>query len=64
MVSKVLVNPWMMLKPDTLAVIDPSVDAARAVVDRCPRETTDAITNEYSRTWVLENSCQNRYRRD
>lgn len=43
----------MILYPETLAVMDPRVEAARAVVDKCPRETTDAITREYSSTWVL-----------
>lgn len=43
----------MMLKPETLAVMEPSVDAARAVVDKCPIEMTDAITREYSNRCVL-----------
>ena len=40
----------MMLYPETLAVMDPKVEAASAVVDKCPIETTDAITREYSST--------------
>ena len=43
----------MMLKPETLAVMEPSVEAARAVVDRCPMETTEAMTSEYSSKCVL-----------
>ena len=43
----------MMLYPETLAVIDPSVDAARAVVDRGPMDTTEAMTSEYSSRCVL-----------
>ena len=46
-----------MMYPVTLAVIDPSVDAANAVVEICPIETTDAITREYSNAWVLFNIC-------
>ena len=53
MVSSVLVKPCTMLYPETLAVIDPSVDAARAVVDRCPMDTTEAMTSEYSSRCVL-----------
>ena len=53
MVSRVLANPWMMLKPETLAVMEPSVDAASAVVERCPMEMTDATTSEYSKRCVL-----------
>ena len=53
MVSRVLVKPCTMLYPETLAVMEPRVDAARAVVDRCPIATTDAITREYSRRCVL-----------
>ena len=48
-----LVKPWTMLYPETLAVIDPSVEAARAVVDKCPIDTTDAMTREYSSRCVL-----------
>ena len=54
--SRVLAKPWMMLKPVTLAVIEPRVDAARAVVERCPMETTEAMTREYSSKCVLERS--------
>ena len=45
--------PWMMLKPDTLAVIEPSEIAARADVDIWPMEITETMTREYSRTCVL-----------
>ena len=45
--------PWIILKPDTLAVIEPREIAARADVDIWPMETTDTMTREYSRTWVL-----------
>lgn len=34
MVSKALVKPWMILNPETLAVMEPSVMAARAVIDK------------------------------
>ena len=44
-----LANPWMILNPETLAVIEPSVEAARAVVDKCPIEMTEATTREYSK---------------
>jgi hypothetical protein len=44
-----------MLKPVTEAVIDPNVEAARAVVPRWPIATTVATTSEYSNKWVLEN---------
>lgn len=53
-VSRALAKPWRMLNPLTLAVIEPSEIAARAVVDRWPIETTDAMTSEYSRTCVLK----------
>ncbi len=43
----------MMLYPVTLAVIEPSVEAASAVVDKCPIDTTEAITSEYSSECVL-----------
>lgn len=43
----------MMLKPVTLAVIDPNVMAARAVVDKCPTKRTDALTRLYSSRCVL-----------
>ena len=52
-VSNVLAKPWMILNPETLAVIEPRVEAARAVVDKWPIETTEAMTSEYSKTWVL-----------
>lgn len=51
--SKVLVKPWMMLKPETLAVMDPKVAAASAAVEICPIEMTEATTKLYSRTCVL-----------
>ena len=51
--SSVLAKPWMMLNPETLAVIEPSVEAARAVVDKCPIEMTEATTSEYSNKCVL-----------
>ena len=51
--SRVLVNPWMMLNPDTLAVMEPIVAAANAVVDKWPSETTDASCRLYSRICVL-----------
>lgn len=40
----------MMLRPETLAVIEPNVAAASAAVDKWPMETTEATTNEYSKT--------------
>lgn len=43
----------MILNPVTLAVIDPNVAAASAVVDICPMEITEAMTREYSMTWDL-----------
>jgi hypothetical protein len=43
----------MIEKPVTEAVMDPSADAAKAVVLRCPMEMTEDTTREYSRTWVL-----------
>ncbi len=46
--------PWMMLKPDTLAVIDPREMAASADVDIWPMDTTETTTREYSRTCVLD----------
>lgn len=42
-----------MLKPLTLAVIEPREIAARAVVDMCPIVITETMTREYSRTCVL-----------
>jgi len=35
----------MILKPETEAVIDPREIAARALVERCPMDTTGATTN-------------------
>ena len=54
MVSRVLVKPWIMLSPETLAVIEPRVAAASAAVERWPMETTEATTSEYSSTCVLQ----------
>lgn len=51
--SKALAKPWMTLKAVTLAVIEPSEIAASAEVEICPIDTTDTITREYSRRWVL-----------
>ena len=48
-----LAKPWMMLNPETLAVMEPRVEAASAVVDRCPMDTTAAITRENSNRCVL-----------
>ena len=45
-----------MAYPVTLAVIIPSVPAARAAVDICPMQMTDARTKEYSKTCVLGKS--------
>lgn len=53
MVSRVLAKPTQMLYPVTLAVMEPRVAAASAVVDRWPIETTEATTREYSRMCVL-----------
>jgi hypothetical protein len=53
MVSRALANPWTMLKPETLAVMDPRLIAARAVVERWPIEMTGTMTNVYSSKWVL-----------
>lgn len=53
MVSSALANPWMMLKPETLAVIDPRLIAAKAVVDRWPMEITGTMTRVYSNKCVL-----------
>lgn len=53
MVSRALEKPCNTLKPETLAVIDPKLTAARALVDRCPIEMTETTTREYSRRWVL-----------
>ena len=43
----------MILNPETLAVIEPRVDAASAVVERCPMDITEAMTREYSNRCVL-----------
>lgn len=52
-VSSAHAKPWTTLNPDTLAVIDPSVDAASAVVERWPMAITEAIEREYSNKFVL-----------
>jgi len=46
-VSRLLMKPCMILKPVTLAVIDPRVAAARALVERWPMETVPATRSEY-----------------
>ena len=46
-VSRLLMKPSMILKPVTLAVIDPRVAAARALVERWPMETVPAMRSEY-----------------
>jgi len=46
-VSRLLIKPTMILKPVTLAVIDPRVAAARALVERWPMETVPATRSEY-----------------
>jgi hypothetical protein len=46
-VSRLLRKPCMILKPVTLAVMDPRVAAARALVDRWPIETVPATRSEY-----------------
>jgi hypothetical protein len=43
----------MILKPETLAVIEPRLIAARAVVDIWPMEMTDTMMRLNSRRWVL-----------
>ncbi len=53
MVSRALAKPWIMLKPLTLAVMEPREMAASAVVEMCPIVITDTMTREYSKTWVL-----------
>ena len=53
MVSRALANPWTMLKPETLAVMDPRLIAANAVVERWPIEMTGTMTSVYSSKWVL-----------
>lgn len=40
----------MTLKAVTLAVMEPNVMAAKAVVDKCPIEITETMTMLYSRT--------------
>jgi hypothetical protein len=60
MVSSVEAKPMMMLRPVTDAVMEPSVAAASAVVERCPIETTEATTSEYSSTCV---PARSRYQR-
>ena len=40
-------KPSMILKPVTLAVIDPRVAAASALVERWPMETVPATRSEY-----------------
>ena len=54
MVSRTPEKPCKTLKPVTLAVIDPRLTAARALVDKCPIETTGTMTREYSRRCVLK----------
>ena len=46
-VSRLLRKPCMILKPVTLAVMDPRVAAARALVEMWPRETVPAMMSEY-----------------
>jgi hypothetical protein len=46
-VSRVLIKPSMILKPVTLAVMEPRVAAARALVERWPIETVPAMRSEY-----------------
>lgn len=46
-VSRLLTKPCIILKPVTLAVMDPSVTAASAFVERWPMETVPATTREY-----------------
>lgn len=58
MVSRALAKPWIMLKPLTLAVMEPREMAASAVVEMCPIVITDTITREYSKTWVLRRIYQ------
>ena len=53
MVSRALAKPWTMLKPETLAVIEPRLIAAKAVVERWPIEMTGTMTSVYSSKWVL-----------
>jgi hypothetical protein len=59
MVSRTPEKPCRTVKPVTLAVIDPRLTAARALVDKCPIETTGTMTREYSNRCVLKlHSCQ------
>ena len=53
MVSSALQKPCIMLNPETLAVIEPNLIAARAVVERWPMDITGTITSVYSSKWVL-----------
>jgi hypothetical protein len=43
----------MMVKPVTLAIMNPIVVAERATVEIWPMETTDEIIMLYSKTYVL-----------
>lgn len=52
-VSKVETRPWIMLRPVTLAVMNPIVAAARATVEIWPMEITDDIIMLCSKTCVL-----------
>ena len=52
-VSSALVKPSMTLKAEILAVIEPRLRAASAVVEIWPIETTDTVAKEYSRRWDL-----------
>lgn len=51
--SKALDIPWMILSPVTLAVINPMVAAASAIVDICPIEITEDMMMLCSNTCVL-----------
>jgi hypothetical protein len=53
MVSIAVLIPIISENPVTEAVIVPSVTAARASVEICPRETTGAMDREYSRICAL-----------
>lgn len=52
-VSNEFVNPCMIERPVTEAVIEPSVMPARASVEIWPIEITEATIKEYSNSWVL-----------
>jgi hypothetical protein len=52
-VSNELVNPCIIEKPETEAVMEPRVIPARAAVERWPIEITDATNKEYSSSWAL-----------